>query len=609
MAAHSNRFISFLRHYGPIASSDAMYDELIQNELTRHAVSTPIEIPPAKLDALLINLRGDTPHNVILTGTAGDGKTFHCRRTWETLGGTHEGWVAGGKVARTRLPSGRTLVVIKDLSELKADEKRELMPRISAAVQGAGDGEVYLVAANDGQLLSTWRQHAEGSPEEEAVFGAIEAMLVDGKTQHERLNLRLFNLSQQDATEHFDALIEQVVEHPQWEACTGCPLMEDPEHSRCPIRINRERLRAGQPLRARLLQLVSLAAANRLHLPIRHLLLLSVNILLGDAKPPQRLLTCRTAQNRADQSDYAVTNPYGNVFGRNLPASARSQYQAFTVLESFGIGQETNNAFDNLLVYGPHAEAERFDRLVGNDPYYGGPAYAPHLRGYLEGERTDTREVLRALERQRQRLFFSLPTEEPLDPWHLTVYRHAAQFMRFRAALRSDDDVHEITEHLVRGLNRTFCGMMIDDTNDVLLASSGGDGRGKIASVLRHRVPTRRRPRQPYIEFDLPAEAHNPRLLAIDPMGGNDRDSVLVALDLQLTHFEYLMRVACGSLPASFSRQCFEDFLDLKLRLIEEVDRIEGEGPARPGEVVFHAITVDEAGRAQVDDIPIRIDS
>ena len=81
---------------------------------------------------------------------------------------------------------------------------------------------------------------------------------------------------------------------------------------------------------------------------------------------------------------------------------------------------------------------------------------------------------------------------------------------------------------------------------------------------------------------------------------------IIDCLDLQLTHFEYLMRVSGGSLPESFSRQCYEDFLDFKLRLIERLDELIGHEVDGP-EVTLHAITVDENGRPQVDDIRIRV--
>ena len=602
----TNPFVSFLRHYGPVAVSDAMYDELIQTELETYQVDPPIEIEPMRFEALRKNFEAPQPTNMILTGTAGDGKTFHCRRVWEYFGGSKTEWARGQKIARLPLRHGHTLVLVKDLSELTGEEKQDLMPHLSRAVQGQDDRMVYLVAANDGQLLATWRDWAEAAGGDDfAAFKRLEALLVDEEVSDDVLHLNLFNLSRQNAAHHLDQLLEQVVEHPQWSPCASCPLMEDDGSTRCPIQINRARLRGDTPFRARLRDLLNLAAANRLHLPIRHLLLLTVNILLGDAKSREKLLTCRIAKNRADNLEYAPTNPYANVFGGNLSNSHRRQYQAFTVLDSFGIGQETNNTFDNLLIYGRHSDPERYARLVDSDPHYGGNAYRSQLRDYLEGDREDMRGFLQSLDRQRQRLFFSLPENETLNPWDLTVYRYGGRFLEFCADLHAERDVTDTRDPLMKGLNRTFCGMMIEDTANLYVASSGGDGRGKIASVLHHEIRTKKRRREIYATFRIKEGASLPELAVVDPSARDADKQVVAALDLHLTHFEYLMRVSRGSLPASFSRQCFEDFLDFKLRLVECLDEINGPTDDGP-DVEFHSIKVDAHGYPKIDEFPIR---
>src|SRR5690625_7548674 len=143
-------------------------------------------------------------------------------------------------------------------------------------------------------------------------------MLVEERTRDDALNLNLYNLSRLDASEHFEELIEQVVEHPQWSQCDGCDMLKNDGSTTCPIRINRERLRhenGESVFRKRLRELMKLARANRMHIPIRDLLLLGVNILLGDRQSGKILLTCRTAKNRAQKEDYRLTNPYANVFG------------------------------------------------------------------------------------------------------------------------------------------------------------------------------------------------------------------------------------------------------------------------------------------------------
>lgn len=607
--SHTNNLVSFLRHYGPIPAGDNMYDELIQTEIDRHEVAPPIQISPACLDEVRSNFESATPRNVILTGTAGDGKTYHCRRIWEHFGGNPEEWKAGEKIISLPLPaSGKTITIVKDLSELTRSEKDATIEALAKAVAGKNESKVFLVAANDGQLLATWRDWSDTQDKDaRRVFKIVEDMLVEERTTDDALVLDLYNLSHLDASVHFQELVEQIVEHQQWSQCEGCELLNDDGTSTCPIRINRERLRGGAEgslFRKRLGELMKLARANRMHLPIRDLLLLGVNILLGDRQGRQILLTCRTAKNRAEKEAYRHTNPYANVFGMNLPERQRQQYQVFTTLEAFGIGRETDNKFDNLLIYGAYDDSDHYKEFVSDDVYYGARAYKPYLRDYLEGERGDIDEFMRALARQRQRLFFSLPPDKAFDPWRLTVYQASGRFLEFVSGLAKGADVSRTVELLVRGLNRTFCGMMIDDGTQLYLASSGGDGRGRIASLLNYDLPTKRHRRDPYLNFTLALDEATPCLQIIDP--ADAENGVVDSLNLQLTHFEYLIRVASGSLPASFSRQCNEDFLDFKLRLIKRLDELIGE-TASTDDVNLQVLTVDERGRAHPDNIRIRV--
>ena len=604
---HTNSFVSFLRHYGPIPASDNMYDELIQSEIDRHGIDPPIRIAPAHLDELLGNFADPNPRNVVLTGTAGDGKTYHCRCVWEHFGGAPEQWREGRKIVSLQLPaSKRTLTIVKDLSELTRDEKDDVLTGLAHAVATSDGNDVYLVAANDGQLLSSWRDWAEQQGHDaRRVFKIVEDMLVEERTRDEALHLDLYNLSRLDASAHFEELVQQIVEHPLWSRCQGCELFGDDGTTTCPIRINRERLRGGadgSTFRQRLRDLIRLSRANRMQLPIRDLLLLCVNILLGDRSPQRVLLTCNTARSRAKKQDYALTNPYANVLGANLPERQRQQYQVFTTLEAFGIGRETDNKFDNLLIYGAHRDSELYKEVIASDLYYGKQAYERALDDYLEGERQDGRGFIRTLARQRQRLFFSLQTQHGLDPWRLTVYQASGMFLEFVDALAEDRVLPAIGEQLVLGLNRTFCGMMIDDGTVLYLTSSGGDGRGRISSLLNHELPTTQHRRDPYLRFAIASDLRSPCLEVVDPIGG--RDEVLGSLVLQLTHFEYLVRVAGGSLPASFSRQCHEDFLDFKLRMIKRLDEALAE-QASGSEAILHALTVDGRGRLQSERIRI----
>lgn len=608
--AHSNDLVAFFRHYGPISVGDNMYDELIQNKIERYRIERPIYISPAKLNDIIVNFESNKPKNVILTGTAGDGKTYHCRKVWAHFGGDPNEWRHGTKIAELQKiqPSGKCLKIIKDLSELTWQEKEKIFPNLANSVRGIDNFNLYLVAANDGQLLASWRDFAiKAGGEYYQDFKMIEGMIVDDKTENNKLSLLLYNLSRLDSSKHFEKIVEEITEHPQWKQCQGCALLSNDGSTKCPIRINREKLRntaqGVSPFREKLSELLKLAQANRMHLPIRDLILLCVNIILGDRRS-QSLLTCRQAFNRASSESYKHTNPFANVFGANLRERQRQQYQVFSTLNAFGVGRETDNKIDNLLVYGPYEHVEIYNKLIGHDLYYGGTAYKSYLRDYLEGERESIDEFINALALQRQRLFFSLPYDGEYMPWKLSVYQFAGIFLEFGKKLAADEEILEITEDLVRGLNRTFCGMMIDEGNRLYLGSSGGDGSGRVATTLSFEIGVFRHPRLPYLGFELAQDGLTPCLIVVDPTA--EGDGVIDKIELQVTHFEYLMRVARGSLPASFSRQCYEDFLDFKLRVIKRLAPIVGD-ETRPEEVQIKAIKVDDRGRLLSENIQIRV--
>lgn len=83
----SAEWIGFLRNYGPIPCNDNMYDETIQRASKRKKIEPPT-FETAYLNELIENFQAAIPKSVILTGTAGDGKTYYCRQVWEVLCGS-----------------------------------------------------------------------------------------------------------------------------------------------------------------------------------------------------------------------------------------------------------------------------------------------------------------------------------------------------------------------------------------------------------------------------------------------------------------------------------------------------------------------------------------
>jgi hypothetical protein len=74
---------------------------------------------------------------------------------------------------------------------------------------------------------------------------------------------------------------------------------------------------------------------------------------------------------------------------------------------------------------------------------------------------------------------------------------------------------------------------------------------------------------------------------------------------LTLTRYEYLSRVAEGAMPNSFSKECFEDLLALKGRLMRELAKRDRDAP-RTSEIVFRVLDVDAGGSAREERIGVR---
>jgi len=603
---HRNPLIDVLRSYAATTDRDAMYDENIAAKWREHALE-PLQITPPLLEEVLDNFRGDVPKSVILTGTAGDGKTHHCRRVLEALGADLTAWDGRCPTLEQPLPAGGKLTVVKDLSALNTDEKEAIFARLERALKlkGGPPEEVFLVAANDGQILSLWKQFVHTRDGDRSLFGAIERLIVHpDRPAPAELRVEVRNLSRFQLADTFESLLKALLEHQGWDGCRGCPRLDDTHHP-CPIRLNRELLRRPDvPFRRRLLALVRLAGADGHHLPMRELLQLAVTVLLGDSRggKDDRYLTCERAHERAERGQYGCTNPFDNACGGNLASEMREQMQALVPTHGIGLGQETDNRIDDLLVFGPHHSREDFDALVAADTWFGDAIFRPERENYLRGRRDQLEKFLKALKSQRRRLFFTLPEKRAdFNIWRLTAYHYGGRFLDFADELAAGRVDNATFKTLIRGLNRAFTGTLIDESDVVFLAVSGGHGRGRIARLVEDRLEAlaqpRSRPRLPYITAECVDGERFPHLVAYDPA----EDGRVDRLPLHRTHFEYLMRIAHGSLPTSFSRQCYEELQGFKLRLIQKLAPLGG----HDGEI--NLLHIDDSGRATTDRIEVNL--
>ena len=555
----SSPLVSFLRTYGPSPEADVLSDENVRTALAEYQVR-PIEIQAPQLKAIEEALLGDTPRNVILTGTAGDGKTYHIRQfLLGTLQLSPDIWPGDGPVIEMPLPNGPRLRVIRDLSELEDEEKEAEFGSILECLHGEQSQVRYLIAANDGQLLRYFR----GSATAEAKAAHAElARMLRFERKLGKLDLVLLNLSRSWSGETVDAIIDGVIDHPDWdEGCSGCPGTggENP----CPIRLNRAILRgddgAGPNFRTRIKEVLRIGAANDSHIPIRYLIMLVVNILLGDKRvPDDPLLDCERARQRAAKKDYAACNPYENALGLNVPRRQRDGNVAFSQMAALGLGEETNNLLDEALTRNEPADVA--EELFDAEPVYGKRLFAPARHAYyVTAERSKADEFRRSIATQRRRAFFRLSGSRlgASSPWRLTVLHHAGTYLNVIAALEEEGDksfLDQVTRRIIKGLNRAYLGMMAEESERLWLAGSIGrtdDTVGRIATIDSIQRATRAE----NIRLEMDPGQRRPVLRIRSKSAAREIDP----LELRPLLFEYLLRVEEGSLPSSFSRQCQQE--------------------------------------------------
>lgn len=608
----THAWIRFLRNYGPIPTNDNMYDETIQRALRRHKIR-PIALPAPLRNEIVENFRSPSPVPYIITGTAGDGKTYHCREVWIELGGDANLWNHGNKVQRLALGDGRSLVVVKDLSELRDDESASLIADFSADIANPAAATCYLLAANHGQLLEKFKS-APKTPEIERASQVVEDLLVTGVTNDAGIRLELRDLSRSPAAQMITAIIEAITEHEGWQGCDGCSARSD--GAICPIFENRRRLMGvGQtdPFKKRLAAIIELSERNRSHFPVRQLLALIANSLLGHPEARDGLMTCADVPALQDAGHLDLASIYRNIFGENLKPSRAEKTELFRKLNAFGIGAETSNRVDNLLVYGaddPVFKAD-YDELVVSDSVYGATAaFTSAQRTYLEGaDANDRAAFLGALRAQRQRLFFTMPESkiDEYDLWDLSVFRYAGLYLETAQKISAGQAApRQAISMIVRGLNRIFTGMLVQNQDELVLATSGSFSQSKRSPLLDEIISV---PRASGEEVSIvPDKAGRDFGVSVKLVRGGEIPPVFLALSP--TRFEFLGRVAEGALPSSFSLECHEDLLAFKARLLRETEnrrKLDGDDVTADGELVLRFIDINSGGRAQPRRVIVRV--
>jgi hypothetical protein len=616
--APASAWVRFLRSYGPTPNDLNLFDEYVTGALGRAKVQ-PITLASPQLDAMKRWIESGSAGSILIAGTAGDGKTYHCRGLWSAFGGTAKEWAAPTPVKQLTLPDGRTAVFVKDLSEI-SDERQsdQALEALERTVLGGDDSQVMVIAANHGQILERLRDMGIRQGRVHPLRKPVQdAFLLAGAAPD---RLAIFDLSRTARRHSLEEVLSAVAGHPEWAKCSSCKWKADDRV--CPIFENKERLLGKDDddrFARRLGDLVEVSRHNGWHLPVRDLLALASNMVLGHKDAKEGLLSCSEVAKIQEGGKSERGSVYDNAFGANLPRRRANDRQVFRALAAFGIGQETTNGSDGLLVYGADDSklSESFDRLVKVDKVYGATAsYLAAQTRYLEGDE-DARledgaaDFLARLESQRRRLFFTLPKSESDYPfWGMTAFRFAGDYLQLTAGLSEKKSIDEsVRTRLAKGLNRVMTGLLIENFDKIFVASSGGFTQSRVSVLCDTEAPARRSGGVG-MQVKIDKYTERPSIdLALAPGASGS-----VTFNLSPVRFEFLCRVADGSLPGSFSNECLEDMLAFKAKLLRKAELIRAAIKAEDdeedaGALTLNFIEVEQSGHGFSRPVTVRVGS
>jgi len=531
--------------------------------------------------------------NLILSGEAGVGKTRLVHKIHMKLGGDPKRLKAKGPYWTNEGTNNGQLFkahINRDLSASRnfgakgtsQDEARrvETWSRLILGEQPEeGVNSFFVIAANDGQLLKAWKDHS-GSENVRRTHDILEECLSTGLQPPSEYPLRIFHMSSVGTDIVFLRCIDALVNHQGWrELEQHHSGTNDIFSENSPLRRNYLALK-DPIIRKRLCDIARLCDANDWHLPVRNILAILANSLLG--VNDKRISTTGTmdvdqirlliAEQRTDASSF-----FANIFGLNLNADWRER--TLGPLESFRVGLETSNQADDLILFGPDEEYRPdHEKLFEQDsvfpPDLTFESYRVHYLIY--GPKESEEEISpfqQQLIAQRRRLFFRTPPEmeAKYDPWSLTNFHHAKEYLeQLLTSVKSGKSPH--SKHLgplIIALNRIWTGLLLDEHDQLFITTALDFTTGRSSEIEVKRIPTKTSSGgdYPYVDLSCGKTCDVVPVIAIHLK----EEQEPVKLPLTLIRYEFLKRVASGALPGSFSRECSEDIRAFKSQLMARI--------------------------------------
>ena len=231
-----NPFVAYLNS---LQNVDANNRNALAESQAMSAHFGHIHVPLPITERLADQLTGPTRRHVVLTGHAGDGKTTIALSLFKRFCGiaTLAPLTTGLEGREVVEADGHRIVLIKDMSELPADDRREII----ADACGQGDTR-YMIISNTGTLLEALRSFAvdagRSPAEQESDILRILEKRDGGELKLNGAVFALVNLALDNMIPTAIAVLEKIVDAERWKPCFECDSREG-----CPVFRNAQLIR------------------------------------------------------------------------------------------------------------------------------------------------------------------------------------------------------------------------------------------------------------------------------------------------------------------------------------------------------------------------------
>lgn len=553
---YENTFVTYLNKYTTVSSEhEAAFDEYI----SQNNWSNELKIDTQTQEFVIHNFMSNEPRTIILTGNAGDGKTYLCRKVIEAV--TGETFIDWESLTDTlNLPgSGLQLRVIKDLSELGEEAGGDKLREIYVDYMDNQSSTVTLAAANEGRLraLLTQNQLTE-------LYEDVDNQLRYGTNLNSNRGLIIINLNAATTSSYVDQSLHWMTQSENWMACEGCPAF-----SYCPIRYNAEKLREPLAIR-RIKNLYQIFEQLNEHATIRDMLIHLAFVITAGLRCHQ-IIEKRNDQKWKDNLHEYVY--YQNIWGISASSSFRSKVTVINFLRKLDVGKNSVFEIDDFVLNGDTTSdlsvtyAAMFNEALDlnwkrfkqdRDAYVRSGTSSPNPQNKYA--------IMQWLPHCRRKLFFEWDESNYTNRLFPLLY--VSRYFQL-VSNQSPVDLETALENIVLGLNRAFSGLFLTQSDNLFVTSQYAHAVEQPVPIVQFQIPTT------YIELKV-RDSENKAIdcdiatleLIIPPPPRIRADELRWSINLLM--FEYLVRRANGSTPNVLANECELEIRHLKDELLEQ---------------------------------------